>query len=240
MEDDPRLASLVHDYLEQHGFEVGVEERGDTAAARILAEQPDLLVLDLMLPGRDGLEICQEIRGAYHGPVLILTAREDEVDEVAGLELGADDYVKKPVEPRVLLARVRALLRRSRGTAPESPDPGGDGRLVFGSLRIETGSRSVFLDGEEIELTTTEFDLLHLLAARAGEVVERDWLYRELRGIDYDGVDRSVDIAVSRLRKKLEPDPSHPRGIRTVWSRGYLFAADAWSSPGTPPTAPRS
>jgi DNA-binding response OmpR family regulator len=227
VEDDRRLATLVRDYLGRQGFEVAVEDRGDTAADRIRRERPDLVILDLMLPGRDGLEVCREVRPTHDGPILILTAREDDIDEVAGLEIGADDYVKKPVEPRVLLARVRALLRRVDGSN-RSPEIARDRALAFGSLRIATTSRTVELEGQPVELTTNEFDLLRLLASRAGEVVSRDWLFRELRGIEYDGVDRSVDIAISRLRKKLEADPSHPRRIRTVWRRGYLFVPDAW------------
>jgi len=226
VEDDHRLASLIGDYLGRQGFEVAVEARGDTAAERIRAERPDLLILDLMLPGRDGLEVCREIRPDHDGPILILTAREDDVDEVAGLEVGADDYVKKPVEPRVLLARVRALLRRT-ASSPRA-EAAHDGTLEFGSLRIVPTSRTVELAGRHVELTTNEYELLHLLAARAGEVVSRDWLFRELRGLEYDGVDRSVDIAISRLRKKLETKPSHPQRIRTVWRRGYLFVPDAW------------
>ena len=145
------------------------------------------------------------------------------MDQVAGLEIGADDYVKKPVEPRVLLARVRALLRRSRGPREESPV-----ELRFGGLHVDGRSRRVHLEGEELDLTTTEYDLLHLLATHAGSVLSRDELFRRLRGIEYDGIDRSIDIAISRLRRKLERDPADPQRIRTVWRRGYLFAPDAW------------
>lgn len=223
VEDDERLARLVREYLEGQGFEVSVEGRGDTAPERIRSLAPDLVVLDLMLPGRDGLDVCREVRPNYDGPILILTAREDDMDQVAGLEIGADDYVKKPVEPRVLLARVRALLRRA-GSGREA----GVGDLRFGVLRIDDRSRRVHLDGEEIDLTTTEYDLLVLLATHAGSVLSRDDLFRRLRGIEYDGIDRSVDIAISRLRRKLEADPADPQRIRTVWRRGYLFAPDAW------------
>lgn len=223
VEDDERLARLVREYLEGQGFDVSVEGRGDTAAARIRDLAPDLVVLDLMLPGRDGLDVCREVRPDYDGPILILTAREDDMDQVAGLEIGADDYVKKPVQPRVLLARVRALLRRAGGGRDASA-----GDLRFGALHVDERSRRVHLDGEEIDLTTTEYDLLVLLATHAGSVLSRDDLFRRLRGIDYDGIDRSIDIAISRLRRKLEVDPSDPQRIRTVWRRGYLFAPDAW------------
>ncbi len=231
VEDDQRLAGLIRDYLELQGFEVLIEGRGDTAPGRILKENPDLLILDLMLPGKDGLAVCQAVRSEYHGPILILTAREDDMDQVAGLELGADDYVKKPIEPRVLLARIRALFRRveksvnqictNAASLPEED-------IQFGGLRICRSSHTASLDNEPIELTTTEFDLLCLLATNAGRVLDRDLMFSAMRGIDYDGLDRSIDIAVSRLRKKLEIDPSEPKRIRTIWRQGYLFVKDAW------------
>ena len=225
VEDDPMLAGLIRDYLQGQGFAVMIEGRGDAAPGRILRERPDLVILDLMLPGKDGLAVCQQVRSEYPGPILILTAREDDMDQVAGLELGADDYVKKPVEPRVLLARIRALLRRWEKPGGE---PAGDGDLSYGSLRISTSSRTVLLDGRPVDLTTGEFDLLHLLAQNAGTILDRERIFCEMRGIDYDGLDRSIDIAISRLRKKLEPDPARPRRIRTIWRQGYLFVKDAW------------
>jgi len=223
VEDDERLARLVQEYLGAQGFTVGVESRGDTAAERILREVPDLVVLDLMLPGRDGLDVCRDVRARYSGPILVLTAREDDMDQVVGLEIGADDYVKKPVEPRVLLARVRALLRRAGGQPAAS-----SAQLRFGALQVDTRSRRVHLDDREVDLTTTEYDLLHLLATHAGSVLSRDEIFRRLRGIEYDGIDRSIDIAISRLRRKLERDPADPQRIRTVWRRGYLFTPDGW------------
>lgn len=230
VEDDQRLAGLIRDYLELQGFEVLIEGRGDTAPGRILKENPDLLILDLMLPGKDGLAVCQTVRSEYHGPILILTAREDDMDQVAGLELGADDYVKKPIEPRVLLARIRALFRRmeksvsqNHTTAAFLPED-----IQFGCLKICRSSHTALLDNELIELTTTEFDLLCLLATNAGKVLDRELLFSAMRGIDYDGLDRSIDIAISRLRKKLEVDPSEPKRIRTIWRQGYLFVNDAW------------
>ena len=225
VEDDHRLSGLIRDYLRQHGFDVVIQDRGDTAAARVAAEQPDLLVLDLMLPGKDGLSICQEIRASFRGPILILTARDDDMDQVAGLEMGADDYVKKPVLPRVLLARVRALLRRFNQQKVESEHTEA---LWFGSLKISRPSHEVILDGNKVELTTNEFELLWLLAASAGEVLSREALLSGLRGIAYDGLDRSVDVTVSRLRRKLGDDAGQPRRIKTVWGQGYLFVPDAW------------
>ena len=229
VEDDQRLAELIRDYLQLQGFEVLIEERGDRAPGRILKENPDLLILDLMLPGKDGLSVCQQVRSEYPGPILILTAREDDMDQVAGLELGADDYVKKPIEPRVLLARIRALFRRMEKIAdPQYTPPLPKEDLAFGDLRICFSSRMVFLDDQVVDLTTTEYDLLALLATHAGTILDRDRIFSEMRGIDYDGLDRSIDIAISRLRKKLEVDPTEPRRIKTIWRQGYLFVGDAW------------
>lgn len=231
VEDDQRLAELIRDYLQQQGFEVLIEGRGDTAPGRILKENPDLLILDLMLPGKDGLSVCQQVRSEYPGPILILTAREDDMDQVAGLELGADDYVKKPIEPRVLLARIRALLRRMEKNVnhhhPRSPTPH-QNDLHFGNLKISFSSRLISLNGQAVDLTTTEFDLLALLANHAGEILDRERIFSEMRGIDYDGLDRSIDIAISRLRKKLEVDHAEPKRIKTIWRQGYLFVKDAW------------
>lgn len=231
VEDDARLAALVQDYLQQQGFEVLIEPRGDTAPMRIAREKPDLIILDLMLPGKDGLSVCQLVRPVFHGPILILTAREDDMDQVAGLEMGADDYVKKPVEPRVLLARVRAMLRRYEKIAPVANTVSEDitaDRLNFGVLDIRRSSHAVMLDGRNIAMTTNEFELLWHLAVNAGRVLSRETLYNELRGIDYDGLDRSMDVMVSRLRKKLDDDAASPRRIKTIWGQGYLFVKDAW------------
>jgi DNA-binding response OmpR family regulator len=225
VEDDPRLSALIHDYLGQQGFQVSIEERGDRAATRIQHEQPDLLILDLMLPGKDGLAICQEARGNYSGPILILTARDDDMDQVAGLEMGADDYVKKPVLPRVLLARIRALLRRFH---KETQVVGPTDEMCFGGLKISRLAHKVVLDGDVVEVTTNEFDLLWLLAANSGQILGREQILGSWRGIAYDGLDRSVDITVSRLRRKLGDDVGQPRRIKTIWGQGYLFVRDAW------------
>jgi DNA-binding response OmpR family regulator len=224
VEDDQRLSCLIRDYLEQQGFAVLTEDRGDSAVSRIRQEQPDLLILDLMLPGKDGLAICQEVRPTYGGPILILTARDDDMDQVAGLEIGADDYVKKPVLPRVLLARIRALLRRFN---PE-PNHQTKDELQFKSLKLSRAAHEVTLDGDIVDLTTNEFELLWTLAANAGTILSRDQLLGSLRGISYDGLDRSVDITISRLRRKLGDDAQQPRRIKTVWSQGYLFVKEAW------------
>lgn len=232
VEDDERLAALIQDYLQKQGFEVLIEGRGDTAAGRIKKENPDLIILDLMLPGKDGLAVCQSIRADFPGPILILTAREDDMDQVAGLEIGADDYVKKPVEPRVLLARIRALMRRCNKSAdsdyPASKKPHRRDVLEYGVLRINRSSHAVSLAGRNIVLTTHEFELLCFLAENAGTVVSRETLYTNLRGIEYDGLDRAMDVMVSRLRKKLCDVAAAPQRIKTIWGQGYLFVKDAW------------
>jgi DNA-binding response OmpR family regulator len=232
VEDDERLAALVKDYLNKQGFEVLIEGRGDTAAGRIEQEKPDLVILDLMLPGKDGLSVCQSIRADFPGPILILTAQEDDMDQVAGLEMGADDYIKKPVIPRVLLARIRALMRRFEKTGPpqNSKDeaPPQKDKLTFGALAVSRNSHTVVLESQSIPMTTNEFELLWHLAINAGQVVRRETLYNELRGIDYDGLDRSMDVVVSRLRKKLGDDAGSPKRIKTIWGQGYLFVKDAW------------
>ncbi|MCP4116690.1 MAG: response regulator [Desulfobacteraceae bacterium] len=230
VEDDIRLADLVSEYLAAQGFIINVEYRGDTAVTRIIREQPDMVILDLMLPGKDGLSVCRDVRNDYPGPILILTAKEDDMDQVAGLELGADDYVKKPVEPRVLLARIRAVFRRADRTVNQTAKVDTkQEKLCFGTLEIAFTSREVSMKGRPIELSTTEFDLLWLLASNSGKVLDRDHIYRTLKGIEYDGQDRSMDVAVSRLRKKLEDDPHKPFRIKTVWGSGYLFVETAWS-----------
>jgi DNA-binding response OmpR family regulator len=225
IEDDNRLAQLTATYLQQNGLRVAVEERGDRALERFAREKPRLVLLDLLLPGKDGLSICRELRRVHDVPILILTARDTDLDHVIGLEAGADDYVMKPVDPMVLLARVRALLRRAgRG------GPAGERRadLQLGALRISETSREVWLHGRPVPLTTQEFELLSLLARRAGELVSRDEVFRTMRGIDYDGLDRSIDGRVSKLRRKLGDDAGAPTRIKTVWGKGYLLVPDAW------------
>jgi len=221
IEDDERLAELTRDYLESNGFKVTIEGEGSRGVEQILALQPDLVILDLMLPGEDGLSICRRVRPDYAGPILMLTARTDDMDQVLGLEMGADDYVPKPVQPRVLLARMRALLRRA-----EIADQSGDSRLSFGNLEVDSATREAWLEGERIDLTSAEFDLLWLLASNAGRVLTREEIFNNLRGIKYDGQDRSIDVRVSRIRPKIGDDPNHPHRIKTVRSKGYLFVKE--------------
>ena len=225
VEDDQRLAELTRDYLEGNGLRVSVEGNGALAAARIIAEQPDLVILDLMLPGEDGLSICRKVRERYDGVILMLTARTDDMDQVLGLDMGADDYVCKPVRPRLLLARIQALLRRSESVEPAAPEK--LRRLQFGPLVVDSALREAWLHEGGIELTSAEFDLLWLLVANAGRILSREEIFTALRGIGYDGQDRSIDVRISRIRPKIGDDPIHPRLIKTIRSKGYLFVPEA-------------
>jgi two-component system OmpR family response regulator len=222
VEDDPRLAELVTEYLSGYEFTVELATRGDRALDSFKESKPDIVVLDLMLPGMDGMVVCRQIRDISDVPILILTAREDTYDEVSGLEQGADDFVNKPVQPRVLLARLRALLRRSQ------PRTSGDSRVLeFGALRIVTTDRSVSWRGEQCVLSNTEYKLLLVLAEAAGRVLSRDELLKKMRGIEFDGLDRSIDNSISKLRRKFDDAVSEK--IKTVWGEGYLFSPSAWN-----------
>jgi two-component system response regulator RstA len=227
VEDDVRLAELTREYLEANGLAVGIETDGARAAARILDEQPALVVLDLMLPGEDGLAICSKVRAAgYERPILMLTARADDMDQVLGLEMGADDYVGKPVRPRLLLARIRALLRRWDSSTEEPQEE--PARLEFGPLVIDKARREVSLNGSHVEFTGAEFDLLWLLAVNAGRILSREEIFCALRGVAYDGQDRSIDVRISRIRPKIGDDLDHPRLIKTIRSKGYLLVGEAF------------
>src|SRR5712671_2706551 len=223
VEDDLRLADLVSRYLESQGFNITIVSRGDEVVPRVQLDNPDLVILDLGLPGEDGFTICRRLRPAYTNPILILTARDNDIDHVLGLELGADDYVIKPVEPRVLMARVNALLRRSRS------QPGVEHKtLRFGRLLVNTLARSVSLDGESIALSGAEFDLLVCLAGHAGEIQSREALFQQLYKREYDGMDRMLDVRISHLRRKLGDEADSSKRIKTIWGQGYLFVPDAW------------
>ena len=222
VEDDARLAELVTEYLSGYEFAVDLVTRGDAALERFKTLSPDVVVLDLMLPGLDGMVVCRQIREVSEVPILILTAREDSYDEVSGLEQGADDFVNKPVQPRVLLARLRALMRRTQAKG------GADSRVLqFGSLRIVTSDRSVSWRGEACVLSNTEYKLLLVLAEAAGRVLSRDALLKKMRGIEFDGLDRSIDNCISKLRRKF--DDAESEKIKTVWGEGYLFSPSAWN-----------
>jgi DNA-binding response OmpR family regulator len=218
VEDDPELATMLAAYLREQGFATETEARGDRAVGRILATNPAAVVLDVMLPGKDGLTVCREVRSTYRGPILMLTALGAEVDEVAGLELGADDYLAKPIRPRVLLARIRALLRRAAADA--SPD---GGRVRVGELTLDPTTREASFRGRPLELTSGELDLLLVLASQAGQVVSRKALYQQLKGTAHEDFDRSVDLMISRLRQKLREAGVADDAIKTVRGVGYLY-----------------
>jgi two-component system phosphate regulon response regulator OmpR len=218
VEDDRKLAPLVKRYLEDHHFQVEWVADGDEAERRFTSFRPDLVVLDLMLPGRDGLSLCREIRNRHRTAILILTAKGDETDRVIGLELGADDYLTKPFGLKELLARIRAILRRYHGSPPDGQD-----QRVLGPFSLDTSHRTLRRDGEDIVLTRSEFDLLELLTRNAGRVFRRDELLHGLRGGEADAFDRAIDTHISNLRRKIETDPKNPRYIITVWGLGYRW-----------------
>lgn len=227
VEDDARLANSTREYLENNGYKIAVEHRGDTAVRRILKDMPDLVILDLMLPGLDGIEVCRRVRPLFSAPILMLTARDESVEQIDGLEVGADDYVIKPVVPSVLLARVRALLRHDRRII----DAAKDAELAstnVGELHLDYNNRIVTLKDIPVKCTEVEFELLWLLATNAGQILSRDFIFRSLNGHDYDGLDRSIDIRVSRLRKIFEYDLANPTRIKTVRGKGYIFVESAW------------
>lgn len=227
IEDDQRLAALVSEFLSRYSFDVHITGRGDTALAAFRRVRPDVVVLDLMLPGLDGVEVCRQIRQLAATPILMLTARVDTIDQITGLEIGADDYVPKPVEPRLLLARLRAILRRG-APIPDVADGSHAAQLRFGQLTIDQLSRDVYWQDQRVELKTTEYNLLLVFAHAPGEVLSRDHLMMQLRGLEFDGLDRSIDAGVSRLRKRFDDLAQEPQKFKTVWGRGYLFNPHAW------------
>ncbi|MDB6102536.1 MAG: DNA-binding response regulator, OmpR family, contains and winged-helix domain [Gammaproteobacteria bacterium] len=219
VEDDPRLAEMLSEYLGQAGFRVTVAPLGATALERLAGAEYDAVVLDLMLPDMDGLDLCRQLRTRADTPVLMLTARGEPIDRIVGLELGADDYLPKPFQPRELLARLRAILRRrARAMAP------GERPLTFGRLEIDTAAHAVRLDGVQCELTGYQFDLLVTLAKNAGRVLSRDALLDAVKGEQLESFDRSIDVHVSRIRAAIEDNPKKPRRVITVRGSGYVFA----------------
>ena len=218
VEDDARLAEMLNEYLGRSGFHITVATLG-ARAVRELENGHDAVILDLMLPDMDGLDVCRQIRMKSDIPVLMLTARGDAVDRIIGLELGADDYLPKPFEPRELLARLRAILRR-RGPGK----PASDHLLHFGRLELDSDARTVLLDGARCELTGYQFDLLWALAQSAGRVLSRDALMDKVKGEHLEAFDRSIDVHMSRIRAAIEDDPKKPRRVITVRGAGYVFA----------------
>tara|TARA_R110000868_G_scaffold389056_1_gene658229 strand:+ start:3519 stop:4262 length:744 start_codon:yes stop_codon:yes gene_type:complete len=237
VEDDVSLSGWIRDYLSDKGFQVTQCMRGDEAVLLIPRLQPEVVILDGMLPGLDGFEVCKQVRQRYSGAIIMLTARDEEIDEVVGLELGADDYITKPVRARALLTRINKAMEAKQSLAAlrhtvqpnlaelTSQEPP---KLVFNGLHIDKMSRSVSLHNKIVKVSSKEFDVLWVLALSAGKVISRDSLISQLRGIEYDGFDRSIDLRISKLRKKLGDESRDPLKIKTIWGKGYLFAPDAW------------
>jgi DNA-binding response OmpR family regulator len=221
VEDEAKIASLVRDYLEHAGFEVMTSTDGDAALAQARRSRPDLVVLDLGLPGRDGLDVARGLRSFSSVPIVMLTARGEEADRVVGLELGADDYVVKPFSPREMVARVRAVLRRTAG-----PQRQGAEVLRVAEIEIDVPRRRVTVAGRRVELTATEFELLATLAGQPGRVFTRGQLLEALHGMALESYERAIDAHVKNLRKKIEPVPGRPRYLLTVHGVGYRFADD--------------
>ena len=226
VEDDERLARLTTQYLNSHRVEVHVVGRGDQVVPAVLRVRPDVVLLDLMLPGSDGLDVCRQLRARTDVPIIMVTARTEEADRVLGLEGGADDYVPKPFQSRELLARIRAQARRGRGEVGPRPE-----RIVIGNLVIDATTMQVTVDGAPISLTTSEFALLHALAQRMGRVLGREQLLQLLHGSPDEAFDRSIDVVVSRLRHKIEQDPRNPRMLKTVRGAGYMLTPGETAAP---------
>ena len=218
IEDEPKVARVARDYLEKNGYRVLVANDGNSGLAMARGEKPDLLVLDLMLPGMDGLDVCRALRRESDLPIIMLTARAEETDRLIGLEIGADDYISKPFSPRELVARVRALLRRAKGRVYQS------GIVRVGEMEINTDNHSVILAGETIHLTRIEFNLLETMTRHPGQIFSRAQLLENLHGVAYIGYDRSIDAHVKNLRRKIEEDPANPKYILTVYAVGYKFS----------------
>jgi len=222
VEDDLTLADWVIEYLQEQHFIVEHVARGDLVAEKLKSFTADIVLLDVMLPGINGIEVCRLIRENSQLPIIMLTARADEFDEVIGLEAGANDYVIKPVRPRVLLARINSVLKHTAQPANS------ENEIKLGSLHINRDASRVTYQGEEVELSTSLFSFLWFLANHAGEVVDRDSVFKALKNREYDGQDRRFDVMLSTLRKVFNDDPQSPKKFKTVWGKGYLFVADAW------------
>lgn len=222
VEDNKKLADYIQTYLKGLGYTVSQEMRGDKAVYRILKDQPDIVILDILLPGLNGIQVCQSVRAHYRGMILMLTALGEDDDQISGLSCGADDYVVKPIDPEVLAARLDALKRRQHTPAPPQ-------QIIFGALRIDLVQHIVTLSGEPIELKPTEFELLAFLAENADKIVSRENIMQALRGMPYDGIDRTIDLRISYLRKKLGDNVDEPYRLKTVRAKGYILVSSAWN-----------
>ncbi len=228
VDDDPGIRELLSRYLGEQGFRVSAVEDGPSMDEWLSENRADLVILDLMLPGEDGLSLARRLRSDHKLPIIMISARGEEVDRIVGLEVGADDYLPKPFNPRELLARIRAVLRRNWPIT----DSGNDARInyVFGPFRLEPGKRALYRDSDEVDLSRAEFELLEVLVDHPSRVLSRDFIMECLGGNDRDPFDRSIDVRVTRLRRKIEEDPTKPLFIRTVWGVGYQFTPEGPSA----------
>ena len=222
VDDDAGIRELLADYLAQQGYLVSVAANGVEMDASLLDAVPDLVVMDLMMPGEDGLTLTRRVKTGHGLPVIMLSARGEDVDRIVGLEVGADDYLAKPFNPRELVARIRAVMRRGEGQIND--EPGRDGPISFGPFTLNCMAQTLSRDGEEIVLTQAEFTLLKVFVEHPNRPLSRDQIVEWLKGFERDAYDRSIDVRVTRLRKKIEDDPANPAYIRTVWGQGYLFS----------------
>lgn len=224
VDDDPEIRELTQAYLSQQGFTVDCVDSGEAMAAYLAGNSVDLIILDLMLPGEHGLNLARQLKRDDDIPIIIVSAQGDDVDRIVGLEVGADDYIAKPFNPRELLARVRAVLRRASWPRESREEPGDV--LRFGPFTLDLSSHQLLREGEQVALTSGEFDLLAILAQHPNKVLHRDRILDLLTGAERSPFDRSIDVRVTRLRSKIEPDPSNPVYIKTIWGKGYMFCPD--------------
>ena len=224
VDDDPGIRDLLCQYLGEQGFRVAAAEDGKAMDTWLAGNSADLVILDLMLPGEDGLSLARRLRSDYELPIIMISARGEEIDRIVGLEVGADDYLPKPFNPRELLARIRAVLRRNWPISDPESDPGA--RYEFGPFRLEPEKRVLYRDKDEVDLSRAEFELLEVLVNHPNRVLSRDFIMECLGGNDRDPFDRSIDVRVTRLRHKIEADPAQPKFVRTVWGIGYQFTPE--------------
>lgn len=224
VDDDPGIRDLLSLYLAEQGFTVSAVPDGKAMDAWLADNTADLVILDLMLPGEDGLSLARRLRSDHNFPIIMVSARGEEIDRIIGLEVGADDYLPKPFSPRELLARIRAVLRRNTSLAAPETAPGSG--YTFGPFRLQPEQRALYRENQEIELSRAEYELLNVLVQHPNRTLSRDFIMENLGGNDRDPFDRSIDVRVTRLRHKIEDDPAHPRYVRTVWGVGYQFTPE--------------
>ena len=223
IDDDQKLCKLLREYLEENGFHVFILGEGSGALKIIERESPDIVILDIMLPGKDGLEVLKEVNREYKTPVIMLTAKGEDTDRILGLELGADDYISKPFNPRELLARMRAVMRRFVPEGNEETEKADERNIISGGIILDRSRHTVTVNNGEMELSMTEYKILEVLMRKPNVVLSRDQIMNFARGKDLMAFDRSIDVHISKLRSKLEKDPRYPARIKTIWGSGYMF-----------------